>query len=94
MSQSLCCFVFLLLLLHFPFSLGYRDGAREESCYDHSIIHVRAGRPGSPIAYCEQPLCNYTLTLTGEVDNETSLELLESDVTDLECDSVYQCKCV
>ncbi len=98
MSDCYHSFIFIFLLLHFPLSLGYRDGAREESCYDHAITHLpRPGRPGTMKISCELPDCTYKLTLVGEVQltntaNSTAAKMITTADKYLRCGSVYMCK--
>ena len=59
--------------------LAYRDGARENSCYDHAIDHGA----GTDIFSCVPPSCPFFLRIKEVVNNDT-LEL--GNVTD-----TYQC---
>ncbi len=96
MSDFHYSFLLLFLLLHVPLSLGYRDGAREDSCYDHAITHlIRPGRPPTMKILCDPPTCPYNLTLVGEVqltNTSTIAERIGNSDEYLRCDSVYMCK--
>ena len=62
---------------------GYRDGAREESCYNHTVDHEGDVFFGD----CLPSSCRYFLRIK-EVVNETTLEL--GNVTDTyECEKIY-----
>ena len=63
---------------------AYRDGAREESCYNHSIEHV-----GAFVRECDEG-CRYFL-IVKEVVNEATLEL-GNVTTSYECGKVYGSK--
>ncbi len=87
------CHYLIFFLLHVPLSLGYRDGAREDSCYDHAITHLtRPGRPPTMKILCEPPNCPYNLTLVGEVMLTDTSERIDNSDEYLRCDSVYMCK--
>ena len=64
--------------------LGYRDGAREESCYNHSVVHDNAF-----VRNCSDG-CRYFL-IVKEVVNETTLEL-GNETTSYECGKIYGSK--
>ena len=76
--------VSLLITLTFVVpSFGYRDGAREESCYNHTVNHEGDVFFGD----CVPSSCRYFLVIK-EVVNETTLEL--GNVTDTyECGKIY-----
>ena len=74
---SVLCYCFIS-------SPAYRDGAREESCYNHSIVHERAF-----INTCGAG-CRFFLTVK-EVVNETTLELGD-ETASYECGKVYGSK--
>ncbi|XP_064402412.1 adhesion G protein-coupled receptor E3-like isoform X2 [Halichondria panicea] len=66
----------LLLLSLFATSFAYLDGAREESCYDHSIIHTVDLGGGEvindPSTVCNTP-CGYQLYVVGEIAENGTL---------------------
>ena len=69
---------------------AYRDGARENSCYDHSIVHEN-----SEIVPCVPPPasepCPYFLNIR-EVVDEGTLTLGNDAVTDYQCEKTYGSK--
>ena len=66
--------------------LAYRDGARENSCYDHSIDHGAGIDPYD----CNPPSCSYFLRIREVVDAAT-LEL-GSETDTYECGRIYGSK--
>ena len=81
--------LFALFILHCmvsPSVLAYRDGARENSCYDHSINHGA----GTETFDCEPPSCPFFLRIR-EVVNDTTLEL-GNETTMYQCGQVYGSK--
>ena len=88
----------LLLLSLFATSSAYLDGAREESCYDHSIIHTVDLGGGEvindPSTVCNTP-CGYQLYVVGErAENGTLIEYETSTTTSFEykLNTTYQCE--
>ena len=77
-----------LLFLHCMTAplLAYRDGARENSCYDHSIDHGA----GTETFNCDPPSCSYFLRIR-EVVNEATLEL-GNEMNTYECGRIYGSK--
>ena len=75
--------IFVLLTV-FTFAHAYRDGAREESCYDHNVDHVGAFKTN-----CGDG-CRYFLNVK-EVMNETTLEL-GNETSSYECGKIYGSK--
>ena len=63
---------------------AYRDGAREESCYDHNVTHVGAFKFN-----CGTD-CRYFLNVK-EVVDETTLEL-GNETSSYECGKIYGSK--
>ena len=79
--------VISILLCTIPTSLlAYRDGARENSCYDHSIDHGA----GTETFNCDPPSCSYFLRIR-EVVNEATLEL-GNETDTYECGRIYGSK--
>ena len=74
----------LICTLSYSPCLGYRDGAREESCYDHSVVHERAF-----VNDCGEG-CRFFL-IVKEVVNETTLEL-GNETASYECGKIYGSK--
>lgn len=76
-----------------PPSLAYRNGAQQESCYDHRINHPGDFNPTSAKQTCTHYACRYNFDLIGEVNE--SLFLVDTEVVKtrvLNCGSVYRCK--
>ena len=80
----------LFTVVFFTPSFGYRDGATEESCYDHLVNHT-----GAFVVDCIRDLpvtnplrCRYFLRIM-EVVNETTLELGTESVDSYECGKIY-----
>ena len=80
--------LFALFILHCMTSplLAYRDGARENSCYDHSINHGT----GTETFPCEPQSCSFFLRIR-EVVDDTTLEL-GNETTTYQCGQVYGSK--
>ena len=77
-----------LLLCIAPTKLfSYRDGARENSCYDHSIQHGE----GTETFNCVPASCPFFLRIK-EVVNEDTLELSNETVSTYECGRIYGSK--
>ena len=86
-------FFSIIITIICPLSVAYRDGARMESCYDHNVIHFNPDLPPTSKQDCIR-FCRYDLTPTGRYSqtDEYTFELLESNVTEFECDEIYGCK--
>ena len=65
--------------------LAYRDGAREDSCYNHTIIH-----DGALIFECNPPVCPFFLRIR-EMMNESTLEL-GNETDTYQCGELYGSK--
>ena len=63
---------------------AFRDGAREESCYDHLVNHTGAIGLDCIVG---DPNCRYFLVIK-EVVNETTLEL-GNQTDSYECGRIY-----
>ena len=74
-------------LLCSSLSQAYRDGARENSCYDHSVIHE-----GATIVPCTVSTCPY-FVLIREVVDDATLEL-GSETNTYECGRIYGSKLI
>ena len=72
------------IIICFSPSLGYRDGAREESCYNHSVVHDNAFSTN-----CGEG-CRYFLTVK-QVVNDSTLEL-GNETDSYECGKIYGSK--
>ena len=79
--------VLLFLLCEASPLLAYRDGARENSCYDHSIDH---GADTVPFP-CVPPTCPFFLRIR-EVMNEATLELGNETTNTYQCGRIYGSK--
>ena len=76
----------ILTIAFFTPLSAYRDGAREESCYDHLVNH-----PDSFTLDCVPGICRYFLVIK-EVVNEKTLELGDETVNSYECGKIYGSK--
>ena len=57
-------------------SLAYRDGAREDSCYNHAVDHG----PGSFLLDCVPSFCRYFLIIKEVfMENLTDMSINEAD---------------
>ena len=65
-------------------TLAYREGAKEESCYDHLVNHTGAIGLDCIVG---DPNCRYFLVIK-EVMNETTLEL-GIQTNSYECGRIY-----
>ena len=87
----------LLLLSLFATSFAYLDGAREESCYDQSIIHTVDLGGGEvindPSTVCNTP-CGYQLYVVGEIAENGTLINNEIDPSSFmyKLNITYQCE--
>ena len=81
--MKISIFVMFELMCITP-TLAYRDGAREESCYDHLVNHTGAIGLDCIVG---DPNCRYFLVIK-EVVNETTLELGNETGT-YECERIY-----
>ena len=81
--------LFVMFILHCVASplLAYRDGARENSCYDHSIDHGE----GAGTFACDPPLCPFFLRIREVVDNAT-LELGNETMSTYQYGRIYGSK--
>lgn len=82
----------LVLILLTPVTLSWRNGAEQESCYDHGIIHTRNGSPILP-QYCTG-WCGYVLNLEAEVNESNLTQAIKDgdEIASFKCKSVYLCK--
>ena len=71
-----------------PLVLAYRDGARENSCYDHSIDHGA----GTETFDCEPSQCPFFLRIR-EVVDEATLELGNETTNTYQCGRIYGSEC-
>ena len=67
---------------------SYRDGARENSCYDHSIEHGA----GIESFSCDPPSCPFFLRIR-EVVDENTLEL-GNELNAYQCGRIYGSKAI
>ena len=74
----------IILLLSITPTFAYRDGAREESCYDHLVNHTGAIGLDCIVG---DPNCRYFLVIK-EVVNERALEL-GNETNSYECGRIY-----
>ena len=87
-KMKLLTAVFLLYIAPSKLS-AYRDGARENSCYDHAIDHGT----GTEIVTCiVKSECPYFLNIRAVIDEDT-LELGDEMLVDAyECEKIYGSK--
>ena len=88
---------FVLVVLHIPLMEGYRDGARQESCYNMLVEHENSFAPPefrivSP-QVCPSP-CVYNMTVIAQVDEETRTSIPGANLTTYQCGTVYESKCI
>ena len=85
----------VLATLCLPLSRCYRDGARQESCYNMLVIHENGSAPVDvrvvPPVDCGSS-CDYQLSVVGRVAGEDNLTVVESDPGSYLCGETYQCK--
>ena len=80
--------VVICLVGHIYPSLGYRDGAREDSCYNHTIDHG----PRLVLLDCVPSTCRYHLIIK-EVFAENLTDMSVNDTTSISCgDHLYSSK--
>jgi hypothetical protein len=85
-----CLIAVSLLLCTFPTnSFAYRDGARENSCYDHSIDHG-AGTVAFPCTVGGPSPCRFFLRIR-EVTDEATLQL-GNETDTYQCGRIYGSK--
>ena len=75
------CTIWLMTVLSASLVGGYRDGAREESCYNMLVIH-----PNASSQTCPNP-CDVQLHLRARVEGGSL-----SDLTTYECGALYECR--
>ena len=87
---------FVLVVLYIPLMEGYRDGARQESCYNMLVKHEDTLRPPGfrivPPQVCRDP-CVYNMTVTAQVDEVTRMRIPRIDLNTYQCGAVYESKC-
>ena len=74
---------------------GYRDGARQESCYNMLVEHENSfGSPRIvPPQVCQDP-CVYNITVIAQVDEVTRLRIPGANLSTYQCGTVYESKCI
>ena len=86
---------FVLVVLHIPLMEGYRDGARQESCYNMLVEHENSFAPPEsrivPPQMCPDP-CFYNMTVIAQVDEETRMRIPEANLSTYQCGTVYESK--
>ena len=83
-----CAVVLLVLLL--PASLAYRDGADEQSCYDHAVVHS-SGFVLPANGQC-MGRCLVDFAVVGEVMDIMNPDQVNNVTETLTCNSVYRSK--
>ena len=88
-------FMVSLTLACLPLSQSYRNGARQESCYNMLVMHERnvfGTITVVPPTTCGSP-CQYQLSMIGRVSGEADLNTVEErNSTTYQCGQIYQCK--
>ena len=88
---------FVLVVLHIPLMESYRDGARQESCYNMLVEHENSFAPPEfrivPPQVCLNP-CVYNMTVIAQVDEETRMRIPGANLTVYQCGTVYESKCI
>ena len=86
---------FVLVVPHIPLMESYRDGARQESCYNMLVEHENSfGFPRIvPPQACSDP-CFYNMTVIAQVDEETRMRTTGANLTIYQCGTVYESKCI
>lgn len=86
---------FVLVVLHIPLMESYRDGARQESCYNMLVEHENSfGSPRIvPPLECQDP-CIFNVTVIAQVDEVTRMRIPGANLTTYQCGNVYESKCI
>ena len=73
-------------------SLAYVDGARTESCYNHSVIHFQpfTNLPAGLITCNDPCIFQVDVRLVLNMSKITNVTVEDSLATTYECDSYYQ----
>ena len=73
-------------------SLGYVDGARPESCYNHSVIHLQAftNNPTELITCNDPCIFQVDVRLVLDMSDHNNVTVEDSLATTYECGSTYQ----
>ena len=73
-------------------SLAYVDGAREESCYNHSVIHLQpfTDLPAELITCNDPCIFQVDVRLVLDMSDITNVTVNDSLATTYECGSTYQ----
>jgi len=85
--------VLALAAVHVPLVEGYRNGAREESCYNMNVEHENAflppGRRIVPPQVCNDP-CFYSMMVAAQVDELTQARIPGANLSTYQCGQVYE----
>ena len=85
-------FMVSLILACLPLSQSYRNGARQESCYNMLVMHAGFSGRIVPPNNCGSP-CQYQLSMIGRVSGEADLNTVEErNSTTYQCGQIYHCK--
>ena len=73
-------------------SLAYVDGARSESCYDHSVIHLQpfTNIPNELITCIDPCIFQVDVRLVLDMSDLNNVTVEDSLATTYECGSTYQ----
>jgi len=85
--------VLALAAVHVPLVEGYRNGAREESCYNMNVEHENAFLPPDrrivPPQVCDDP-CFYSMEMEAQVDEITQERIPGANLSTYQCGQVYE----
>ena len=87
----------VLVVLHIPLMESYRDGARQESCYNMLVEHENSFAPvGNRIVLpleCQDP-CIFNMTVIAQVNEVNRTIISGANLTTYQCGNVYESKCI
>lgn len=85
----------LQLLLFSSTSLAHRYGAREESCYNHTIEHVQEGDAEEAVVLTQCTVDCLTVTISYEIKRDTLSRDRDAPVSgpELNFDTYYEGEC-
>ena len=88
---------FGLVVFYIPLMESYRDGARQESCYNMLVEHENSfAPPGNRIVLplvCQDP-CIFNMTVIAQVDEVTRMRISGANLNTYQCGNVYESKCI
>ena len=88
---------FGLVVFYIPLMESYRDGARQESCYNMLVEHENSfAPPGNrivPPLVCQDP-CVFNMTVIAQVYEVNRTRIPGANLTTYQCGNVYESKCI